>query len=96
MADPRLILAALLAVLICSGGAGWQGYRLGYAAAGADHNAQLLAEIEAGAKLEEERRSLAAERDALARQLEEESHADPVFVERCLAPDRVRRLNTLR
>ncbi len=61
----------------------------------ADYQAQQLDQIEAGQKLDAERRRLAVERDELARQLEEEAHADPVVVHQCLGSDRVRRLNAL-
>lgn len=87
------IVAAVLGVAILIF---WQGHRMGYAAAEADHNAELLVRIEEGRKLEDERRALAVERDKLARQLEEESHDTPVYVDRCLAPERVRRLDALR
>lgn len=77
-------------------GAGAYGYRNGKAACEAEHKARLLEEIETGQRLEQERQRIALERDQLHRQLEEEAHADPVIVERCLSPDRVRRLNALR
>lgn len=96
MMRPQMIAAAIVAALALSSFTGWRGYHIGYAKAESDHAARLLAEIEAGQKLDAARRALAAERDSLARQLEEESHADPVVVERCLSPNRVRRLNTLR
>lgn len=96
MPGPRLILSALAAVLICTAGAGWQGYRMGYAVAQAAQDARLLAEIQAGMKAEEARRALAQERDRLATQLKEEADADPVVVERCLGPGRLQRLNALR
>jgi hypothetical protein len=72
------------------------GHRSGYAASDAAHNTERLARIEAGRKLENDRRRIAQERDQLARQLEEDAHEAPVLVPRCLDPERVRRLNTLR
>lgn len=87
-----IVAAALVAGVLIF----WQGSRMGYAAAVADHNAELLIRIETGRKLEEARRALEVERDDLARQLEEESHDTPVHVDRCLAPERVRRLDALR
>ena len=89
----RIVAALGIAATIA---AGVQGYRMGYAAAEADQNAALLAQIEAGRKLDQERRRIAAERDSLARQLEDEANADPVVVDRCLPPERVLRLNRLR
>lgn len=89
----RIVAALGVAATIA---AGFQGYRMGYVAAEADQNAALLAQIEAGRKLDQERRRIAAERDSLARQLEDEANADPVFVDRCLSPERVLRLNRLR
>ncbi|MEP2782147.1 MAG: hypothetical protein ABJO67_04140 [Pseudoruegeria sp.] len=77
-------------------GAGWQGYRMGHAACEAAHNAETLARIEAAQKLDAERINVARTRDELARMLEEQAHADPIIVQRCLNPDRVRRLNSLR
>lgn len=96
MTAPTRIAAVLAGALALSAFTGWQGYRAGRAACEAAHNATLLAHIEAGRKLDDDRRRLARERDELAAQLEEEAHADPVIVERCLAPGRVQRLNTLR
>lgn len=75
---------------------GWQGYRMGVAACEADHQAEALARIEAGRKLESARRQIAQERDLLTRKLEEQAHAQPVAVDRCLGPGRVRRLNAIR
>lgn len=87
------LAAAALAALAVSGGFG---YRMGQRACTAAHDAARLAQIEAGRKLDEARRQAARERDLLARQLEEQAYADPVLVERCLGPDRVRRLNAYR
>jgi hypothetical protein len=96
MIRPYLILGLVVAFVAAASVAGWQGYRMGYAKAQAAHDADLLAQIEAGQKLEADRRRVARERDALAEQLERAGNAEPVIVERCLAPSRVRRLNTLR
>ncbi|MEM9107584.1 MAG: hypothetical protein AAGC96_18205, partial [Pseudomonadota bacterium] len=82
-------LALLLAAL-------WWAYTKGIEKCQADHNAELLERIEEGQRLEAERHEIAQERDNLARQLEEQANADPVFVEQCLSPDRVRRLNAYR
>ena len=90
--NPYGILAALAVV----GVVGWQGYRMGVNACEARQNAELLAQIEAGEKLEADRIRLKQQRDALARKNEELANADPVLVERCLSPDRMRRLNSLR
>ena len=86
------IVIALLLAAAC----GWQGYRMGHRAAVADHQEAELERVEAGRILEEDRRRLAQERDRLARKLEESAYAEPVVVERCLAPSRVRRLNSIR
>lgn len=90
-----LLIGAILGVAALLGVAFWQGYRWGHAASEAHKNAELLAQIEAGQELEVERRRVAQERDELARQLEREAHADPVIVDQCFGPNRVRRLNAL-
>lgn len=79
-------------------------FGLAYAKGRIDGNAALQARIaaavegerEAAAKLEAQRLAIEAERDRLARELEDEADADPVAVPQCLSPDRVRRLNRLR
>jgi hypothetical protein len=86
------VLVALAVVAV----AFWQGHRIGYASAVSVHESELLAQIEAGHKLDAARRQVAFERDQLARELEEEAHADPIAVEHCLGPGRVRRLNAIR
>ncbi len=73
----------------------WHGHGAGRDACEAAHNAERLAQIEAGRMLETARRKIAQERDQLARKLEEQAHAEPVSVERCLGPGRVRRLNAI-
>ncbi|WP_162947025.1 hypothetical protein [Ruegeria sp. EL01] len=90
--NPWVILGVLALVV----GSGGLGYRMGYSAAEDDHKAELLEQIEAGQRSEAARIRVANERDDLARMLEEEENADPVIVEQCLSPDRVRRLNALR
>lgn len=87
------LLAGAMAACVV---AAFAGYQRGYAAAEADFNAQLLARIEAGQKLEQARITAIRERDHLSQTLEEQAHADPIVVEQCLGPDRVRRLNELR
>lgn len=96
MIGPKVIAALCAAALALAATAGWKGYQMGFAAAEAAQNARLLAQIEASEKLDADRREIARERDQLARKLEDEAHADPVVVDRCLSPDRVRRLNSLR
>lgn len=86
----------LIGALAVAGLAGWGGYRVGYSTCENSHRAELLAQIEAGQKLEEARRKVAQERDQLARELEDAAYADPVVVEQCLDLDRVRRLNAIR
>lgn len=92
--SPLLLRVGLLAGAFAA--FGWFSYSKGYEAAEAKHNAALLAQIEAGEKLEEARRVVAAERDELAKKLEEEAYADPVVIHRCLSPSRLRRLQTIR
>lgn len=87
------LLAGALAACVV---AAFVGYQRGYAAAEADFNAERLAQIEAGQMLEQARLTAIRERDKLSQTLEEQAHADPVVVEQCLGPDRVRRLNKLR
>lgn len=86
-------LAAFAALVLVSG---WQGYRMGGQHCQAAHDAERLARIEAGRKLEAGRVKAMRERDELARQLEDAAHAAPVAVVNCLGRDRVRRLNRLR
>ncbi|MBL4898115.1 MAG: hypothetical protein JKX76_00575 [Colwellia sp.] len=86
----------IIVALVLSGLCSWQGYRWGYDASETKHQSELLGRIEAGQMLEQARRTIALERDDLARQLEEEAYADPVVVQRGLSPVRVRRLNALR
>lgn len=76
-------------------GSMWWAYGKGYDIATAKHERAIAAQVAAGEALNEERRRVAAERDDLARQLEETANADPVVVERCLGPSRVFRLNSL-
>lgn len=87
---PYAIGVALLVLV------GWQGYRMGYGKCEAAHNAERLAQIEAGQKLEAARRQALSERDELARRLDEEGFGDTIYVERCLGPSRVQRLNGVR
>ena len=91
----RLLPYIIAGSLILAALTGWQGYRMGYAACDADHAQERLDQIEAGEKLNADRRKLAQERDDLARQLSEQANADPVVVHRCLGPSRVQRLNAL-
>lgn len=51
---------------------------------------------EAVAKMETQRLLIEAERDRMARELEDMANADPVLVPQCLSVDRVRRLDRLR
>lgn len=91
----RLTASALLLCVVAALAA-LQGYELGQGHAEARHKAALLAQIEAGQKLEGARREAARQRDELAHKLEVQAHADPVVVHRCIGPSRVRRLNALR
>lgn len=94
--NPWLIIAAIGVVIIVAAGAGWQGYRMGFAASEARYNLERLAMIEAGHKLDQARRLIAQQRDDLADELEAKGNAEPVSVTRCLGISRVRRLNTQR
>jgi hypothetical protein len=71
----------------------WQGYRLGYDACELDRAQQLEQEREAARKLDQARMALLIERNALLDELEVLANEDPVAVEQCFGPDRVRRLN---
>lgn len=92
MPNPWLILALLAA----TAGAWGHGYWRGGAACDAAHNAEIIKRQQEADKLDAARREALQERDRLARELEESAYADPITVERCLGPDRVRRLNNLR
>ncbi|MEX0306018.1 MAG: hypothetical protein AB3N12_01415 [Ruegeria sp.] len=89
---PWLIIGAIA----LSGVTGWQGHRIGYAAAEDDHRTELLAQIEAGQKLEAARWQLEQELDKQASKNEEQAYAEPVVIQQCLGPSRVFRLNTSR
>lgn len=91
----RLYIIAALIVVSC-GLTGWKAYGLGKSKCEATHNQERLDRAQAGEKLEQARRIVARERDELARKLKESAYADPVVVERCLSPNRVRRLNAIR
>ena len=92
-----MIRAAPYAVAIAAVlGAMLWAYSQGRAACEAAHRAERLKQIEAGERLEEERRSVASERAALTIKLSEERNADPVIVHRCLGPERVWRLEAIR
>ena len=91
----KVILIALIGALTLSGLGVWRGYAWGYAASEAQHNADRLAQISAGQELEAERREVARERDELAQQLEVEAYEEPVVVQQCLGPSRLRRLNAI-
>lgn len=92
MINPWMILGAIaFAALV-----GWQGYQMGYSASEDDHNAEMLARIEAGQKIERARVELARERDALRDQLKEQADADPIVEHQCFGPSRALRLNANR
>lgn len=97
MLRTALIALALVAAVFTSG-------RLVFergVTAGRDEFKAELAAAQAAARAaldvaEAQRLALQAERDRLARELEDAALADPVLVPQCLGPDRVRRLNALR
>lgn len=94
---PRAWLCGALVALVAL--SGWQGYRMGGAAAEARHEAALAA-ARAAAFAAAERLSLAeqarlaavARADALSRELEDDAHADPDAGRPALGRDSVRRL----
>lgn len=88
-----LILAVALIALAAAYGKGRSDVR---AAITADLTEAREAAREATAKLEAQRLAIAAERDRLATQLEDEARAAPVAHPDCLPLDRVRRLDRLR
>lgn len=92
----RLLTSRVGLAVILLAAVGWQGYRMGGQHCQAAHDAERLARIEAGRKLEAERIAAMRARDELARQLEDAANAAPVVVPECLGRDRVRRLNQLR
>lgn len=97
MLRTALIALALVAALFASGRLVFE---RGVASGRAEFKAELAA-VQAAARAaldlaETQRLALQAERDRLARDLEEAALADPVLVPQCLGPDRVRRLNALR
>lgn len=85
-------VVAIAAFLGCM----WWAYGQGVAKCQADHDAEWKAMIEAGEKLEAQRIAEAQKRDELIDELKEQANADPIVVERCAGPDRVRRLNQIR
>lgn len=91
----RYALIAALLVAFASGIYG-KGRMDGKAALLARIEAASEAEREAVAKMETQRLLIEAERDRMARQMEDLANADPVLVPQCLSVDRVRRLDALR
>lgn len=94
--NPWLISALLASI----GLAGWQGYRMGEAAAEGRHAVALLeAQQDAlraadlASRKEAERLLLQAERDRLARDLEDLANADSDADRRAIGADSVSRLN---
>ncbi|QUS34932.1 hypothetical protein [Falsirhodobacter algicola] len=83
-----LILAALVFGLGCGG----QGWRMGHAAAERQALVRLAAARTAADRAEAARLALAAERDRLARFLEDAAHADPDADTLALRADSVRRI----
>lgn len=73
----------------------WQGYRAGDALCTERHQREVLRQIEEFKQRDAERIKILHERDELVRRLEEAANKDPVIVQRCLGPGRVRRLNGL-
>jgi hypothetical protein len=88
----RLGIAAAL-VLLLTGAAYLWGRQDGRALCEGAHAAALAQAQAATIRIEAERLAIQAERDALARDLEDQAHADPVRNPDCLSADRVRRLN---
>lgn len=89
MSNPWVIVALLAALA----GAGLQGYRMGYRACEAAHNAAELKAI-ADFEAEKARRIVAeANRAKLARELEVLNNEEDVVVTQCLGPSRLRLLN---
>ena len=71
-------------------------YQRGASDCRARYQARELAQIERANQLDRARIASERARATLARTLEEKAHADPVAVPRCLGPQRLRRLNSLR
>ena len=82
----------IIGALAFAGAAQWYGYRAGYDAAVADQQASQIDAIAAQASAERARQELQAERDAIARQLEDQAYAEPIANPVCLPSSRVRRL----
>jgi hypothetical protein len=94
--NPWPILAAVLLI----GLAGFQGYRMGSRAADARHERALLQAqnemiqaAEQASRKEAERLAMQSERDALARDLEDQANAEPDDGSCGLPAGRVQRLN---
>lgn len=85
-----------LAAIATVAAATFAGFLVGKRVERGQCDAELLAQIEIGQKLDAARRTMERKRDDLARKLTEEAYEDPVAVVQCLGPDRVRRLNALR
>ena len=62
----------------------------------AAHREAFLEQVAMGQKAEAARLKIAAERDAAYRKLEVQANEDPIVVDRCLSPGRLRRLNAIR
>ncbi|MCT4558590.1 MAG: hypothetical protein N4A61_11095 [Pelagimonas sp.] len=89
-------MARLWFVVALCVGAGAFGFHEGGQRCEARHAIAAIEKAERAAQLDAERIEVARQRDNLVRELEELSNADPVVVERCIGPNRVRRLNALR
>ena len=89
----RLAPWFIIAALAFAGAAQWYGYRAGYDAAMTEQRLAQAAANDRQAIAEREQQELQARRDAIARQLEDQAHADPVASPACLPLSRVRRIN---
>lgn len=82
--------ALILAVVGAMLGAG---YYMGYTRANNACKAAILVEIEKGKEADNERLALEEETRRLERELAAAGDVEPVVVQQCLGPSRVRRLN---
>ena len=89
----RLLPWFIAGALAFAGTAQWYGYRAGYDAAVVEQQASQIDAMAAQASAERDRQALQAERDAIARQLEDQAYAEPVANPACLSLSRVRRIN---
>ena len=89
-----VFLAAMAGAMVWSYGNGYRAAMETVGRAVASAQMETIRAAEVASRVEAERIEAEAQRDALARRLEDEANAEPVAVPQCLGPSRLRRLNS--